>query len=53
MGLPRWCSGKFPSASAGAAREAGSILGWEDPLEEEMTTHSSILTWQISIDRGA
>ena len=22
-------------------------LGQEDPLEEEMTTHSSILTWQI------
>ena len=22
-------------------------LGQEDPLEEEMTTHSSILTWRI------
>ena len=22
-------------------------LGWEDPLEEEMTTHSSNLTWEI------
>ena len=22
-------------------------LGWEDPLEEEMTTHSSILDWEI------
>ena len=22
-------------------------LGWEDPLEEEMTTHSSILIWKI------
>ena len=22
-------------------------LGWEDPLEKEMTTHSSILTWEI------
>ena len=22
-------------------------LGWEDPLEEEMATHSSILTWRI------
>ena len=20
-------------------------LGWEDPLEKEMATHSSILTW--------
>ena len=22
-------------------------LGWEDTLEEEMATHSSILTWKI------
>ena len=24
-----------------------SSLGWEDPLEEEMATHSSILAWKI------
>ena len=23
-------------------------LGWEDPLEEEMVTHSSVLAWKIS-----
>ena len=28
-------------------------LGWEDPLEEDMTTHSSILAWRIPMDRGA
>ena len=22
-------------------------LGWKDPLEEEMETHSSILAWEI------
>ena len=22
-------------------------VGWEDPLEEEMATHSSILAWEI------
>ena len=22
-------------------------LGWDDPLEEEMATHSSILAWRI------
>ena len=22
-------------------------VGWEDPLEEGMTTHSSILAWEI------
>ena len=27
-------------------------LGWEDPLEEGMATHSSILAWRIP-DRGA
>ena len=28
-------------------------LGWEDPLEKEITTHSSILAWRIPMDRGA
>ena len=27
-------------------------LGWEDPLEKEMTTHSSILTWRIHGQRS-
>ena len=27
-------------------------LGWEDPLEEGMATHSSILAWRVSMDRG-
>ena len=25
----------------------GLILGWEDPLEEGMATHSGILAWTI------
>ena len=25
-----------------------SSLGWEDPLEKGMATHSSIFTWEIS-----
>ena len=28
-------------------------LGWEDPLEEVMATHSNILAWRIPMDRGA
>ena len=28
-------------------------LGWEDPLEEDMATHSSVLAWRIPMDRGA
>jgi len=27
-------------------------LGWEDPLEEGMATHSSILAWRMPKDRG-
>ena len=27
--------------------------GWEDPLEEGMATHSSILAWRIPMDRIA
>ena len=29
------------------------FLGQEDPLEEGMATHSSILAWRIPMDRGA
>ena len=28
-------------------------LGLENPLEKEMATHSSILAWEIPLDRGA
>ena len=28
-------------------------LGWEDPLEEVMAIHFSILAWRIPMDRGA
>ena len=26
-------------------------LGWEDPLEKEMATHSSILVWEIPLTK--
>ena len=29
------------------AGDTGSTVGWEDSLEEEMATHSSILAWKI------
>ena len=36
-----------------AMRETGvQSLGLEDPLEEGMATHSSILAWRIPMDRG-
>ena len=28
-------------------------LGWEDPLEQEMATRSSVLAWNNLVDRGA
>ena len=28
-------------------------LDWEDSLEKEMATHSSILAWRMPMDRGA
>ena len=38
---------KNPPAKAGDTDMQGRSLGWEDPLEEEMATHSSILAWRI------
>ena len=38
----------FPAGSVGkeSTYNAGD-LGWEDPLEEDMATHSGILAWEI------
>ena len=41
---------KNPLAITGLARDAslwGLLLSGEDPLEEEMATHSSLLSWAI------
>ena len=35
------------SANAGDMRDVGLIPGREDPLEEGMETHSSIVAWRI------
>ena len=44
LGLPRWLSGK----DLPAVQETWiQSLNWEDPLEKEMATHSSILAWEI------
>ena len=42
----------FPGGSDGKvsaynAADPGSSLGWEDPLEKVMATHSSTLAWKI------
>ena len=38
---------KNPPANVGDTRDAGWILGPEDPLEEGIAAHSSILAWRI------
>ena len=42
--FPGGAVGKNPPANAG---DEGSTPGQEDPLEEEMATHSSILAWKV------
>ena len=44
IGLPRWLSGKDSACNEGTWVQS---LGQEDPLEEGMATHSSILAWRI------
>ena len=48
--FPGGSGGKEPTCNPG---DLGLILGWQDPLEESMSTHSSILAWRIPMDRGA
>ena len=50
--LPGGSDGKESVCNTGELN-TGSIGGWEDPLEKEMATHSSILAWRIPMDRGA
>jgi len=38
---------KNPSANSGDIRDAGSILGQEDTLEEGLATHTNILAYRI------
>ena len=45
LGFPCSSLGKESACSAG---DRVRSLGWEDALEKEMATHSSILAWKIS-----
>ena len=47
-GLPRWCSGKQSTCQCRRCKRHGlRTLHWENPLEEEMATHPSILAWRM------
>ena len=47
MGFPGGTVVKNLPANEGDIRVRS--LGWEDPLEEGMATHSSILAWRIPL----
>ena len=48
MGFPGGSDGKESTCNAG---DLHSIPGWEDPLEDGMTIHTSVLDWRIPMDR--
>ena len=43
--FPWWLSSK--ESTWGSGDTGDRSLGWEDPLEEDMATHASILAWRI------
>ena len=47
MGFPGGTVEKNLPAKAGDTGDWAGSLGQEDPLEQEMSTHSSILAWKI------
>ena len=47
-GFPGGTSGKEPARQCRRCKNPQvQPLGWEDPLEEGMATHSSVLAWRI------
>ena len=44
LGFPSGSDGKESTCYVG---DLGLIPGWEDPTEEDMVTHSSLLAWRI------
>ena len=46
-GLPCGSTVKESACNAEDKQTPVQSLGWEDPLEEDMTTHSNILAWKI------
>ena len=53
MGFPEGSAGKNLPAMQEMEEMRGQSLGWEDTLEQGMTTDSSILAWRILMDREA
>ena len=54
MGFPGGSDGKEPIKNPPAVQETWvQSLGWEDPLDASMATHSSILAWRTPMGGGA
>ena len=47
LGFPGGSAVKNPPAMQESQEARVQSLGWEDPLEEGIGTHSSILAWEI------
>jgi len=56
LGDPALDTWDFPGSSVAdfsfSARVPVRSLGWEDHLEKGMATHTSILAWRITTNRG-
>ena len=46
-GIPWWLSSKELPLMQKTQEVQFPSLSWEDPLEKEMATHSSIFAWKI------
>ena len=46
--FPWWLRGKESPAKQELQEMQVQSLGWEDPLEKGMATHSSILAWRMT-----
>ena len=54
MGFPGGASGKEPACQCKRQKRCGlDPWFWENPLEEVMATHSSIIAWRISTEGEA
>ena len=42
-----WLGGSDGKESACSVGDLGQSLGWKNPLEESIATHSSILAWRL------
>ena len=51
-GFPSSTSGKEPSCQCRRRRRQVLCMDWQDPQQEEMASHSSVLTWRIPWTEG-